>query len=201
MDVVRVCTYDIVEIAGKYDSLDLETSRGDLSNKSITDRPNSQVIDDGVDKQHRSERPSSTVVLTGDNTKTADDQEQAEEADVSPDVKWAATNALHQEPGDDRAAEAERILSDVEVECALLAETCLTVDLNRVTHQSCTTEGLSEPDNAGNSCTAELDALEAVEITNTGMHGFLEIVGVLNHGNLVVWVEVKALDLRSALNQ
>ena len=120
---------------------------------------------------------------------------------MSPHVERTTTDALHQEPGGDCAAKAESVLSDVEVESALFTETSLAIDLNRVTHECGTAESLSKPDHASDDRAAKLNTLEAVKVANTRMHSFLEIVGVLNHGNLVVGVKHKTFDLRGALKQ
>ena len=55
-------TYDIVEVAGKHHSLDLETSGGDLGDKCVANGSDSQIIYNSVDQEDRAKSPSSTSV-------------------------------------------------------------------------------------------------------------------------------------------
>ena len=71
-------TYQVVDVTGQHDGLDLESGGGNFGNDRIADGADGEVVEEGVYQQQGAESPCGAFVLSRDDTQAADEHEETE---------------------------------------------------------------------------------------------------------------------------
>ena len=122
----------------------------------------------------------------------ARDNEDHERQGQATEVECPAAEMAHAEPRADACAYCAAVHADGEVEAICGVEAGLFVEICGVAGHGAAAQGLCCPDHAADLCSAEVGALEAIEVRHAAaVEVLLDFVGVLHHRDGFVGIEVR----------
>ena len=113
----------------------------------------------------------------------ADDQKEHKECGETAHVEGSTAQMTHQDPGENRADEADGVLAKRHVECLIARQPGAGVEVRGIGHQPCSAEVLGRPREADNLGSAQVDPFETVEVARSDFDLLLDLVRVHHHGD------------------
>ncbi|KAI6771798.1 hypothetical protein HG531_009423 [Fusarium graminearum] len=161
----------------------------DLANDRVADRTNS-CVEDNLPYKHNTCLSKAYGLALGNTGENTNEEHENCAHTAGPDVQCSATNAINESPRDDDTNRCETKSACRELERVLSIDTGLDEEVGWRATDTNTSGVLRDKYETDDLSSAQVDTLETVEVARASAMFALDLVGMHDHGKLLVKILV-----------